>query len=72
MKRTLTIRDLMASYGEEYDLRLTVLAGENGLDRTIDVPDVNRPGLSLTGFFEYLPLTASRYSAGVKPPICTS
>lgn len=53
MKRTLTIRDLMASYGEEYDLRLTVLAGENGLDRTIDVPDVNRPGLSLTGFFEY-------------------
>ena len=33
-------------------LRLSVVVGGRGLDRTIGEPVVNRPGLALTGFFE--------------------
>ncbi len=34
-------------------LRLTLLAGQNGLQRIIRVADINRPGLALAGFFDY-------------------
>ncbi len=36
-------------------LKLETLAGEQGLDRVIDNDDINRPGLELTGYFEYFP-----------------
>ena len=34
------------------DLELEVVAGQAGLDRTIAVWELNRPGLALGGFFE--------------------
>ena len=38
----------------EYDLRLTLVAGEPGLQRRIDSPRIQKPGLALTGFTEHL------------------
>lgn len=37
------------------DLQLTLIAGSGGLKRNITVPDTNRPGLALAGYFEHLP-----------------
>ncbi|HBU68855.1 MAG TPA: HPr(Ser) kinase/phosphatase [Elusimicrobia bacterium] len=37
------------------DLKLELLAGVEGLPRSIKVPDVNRPGLALSGYFEHFP-----------------
>lgn len=34
-------------------LRLRLIAGENGLKRKIKVAEVNRPGLALSGYFDY-------------------
>jgi len=37
----------------EYDLRLNLVAGKNGIDKKhINVSEVNRPGLSLCGYYE--------------------
>ncbi|GMO54528.1 MAG: hypothetical protein Ta2C_07900 [Candidatus Endomicrobiellum trichonymphae] len=35
--------------------KLELLSGNNGLGRKITVPDINRPGLALTGFFGHFP-----------------
>ncbi len=35
--------------------QLEVIAGEQGLKRTITVDDLNRPGLEMAGYFEYHP-----------------
>jgi len=48
--RLLAIGKMLESYGRM--LRLKLVAGETGLDRTISSSDVNRPGLALTGFSE--------------------
>jgi HPr kinase/phosphorylase len=48
--RSLTIRELLESYGHMLGLR--IVAGEAGLGRTINSSDTNRPGLALAGFFE--------------------
>jgi len=37
------------------DFKLEIIAGAEGLDRLVTVPDVNRPGLAFAGFFEHLP-----------------
>ena len=37
----------------DINLQLDMLAGENGLDKEITVADINRPGLSLAGFFNF-------------------
>lgn len=34
---------------------LEVAAGENGLRRTVDTDDLNRPGLAISGYFNYYP-----------------
>ena len=34
-------------------LKLRLIAGEKGLDRLIKVAELNRPGLALSGYFEY-------------------
>jgi HPr kinase/phosphorylase len=47
---SLTVRDLFERKGDS--LRLEVLAGEEGLDREITVPDVSSPGLVFAGFTE--------------------
>lgn len=38
----------------EYDLQLTLIAGDAGLSRKIDSPRIQKPGLALTGFTEHL------------------
>ena len=46
----LTVGDLLKEQGER--LRLELVAGEKSLGRRITVPDLNRPGLALSGFTE--------------------
>lgn len=46
----LKIETLLKAYGRRLGLRL--IAGEQGLERTINSSDVHRPGLTLTGFVE--------------------
>ena len=48
--RELSIGELLGNYGRM--LGLKILTGEQGLDRTINSSDTNRPGLALTGFVE--------------------
>jgi HPr kinase/phosphorylase len=38
----------------DYDLRLTLIAGDAGLGRKVDSPRIQKPGLALTGFTEHL------------------
>jgi HPr kinase/phosphorylase len=46
----LTVGDLLKEQGER--LRLELVAGEKSLNRKIAVPELNRPGLALSGFTE--------------------
>ncbi len=46
---TITIRQLVEK------LKLEILAGEQGLDCVIDNDDIHRPGLELTGYFNFFP-----------------
>jgi HPr kinase/phosphorylase len=50
MKQKIFVRTLL---DDSNDLRLRMLAGEAGLDREIPEAEINRPGLSLTGFFDF-------------------
>ena len=50
----LTIKDLLATYG--HHLRLKLIAGAKGLQRTINNSDIHRPGLALTGFVDLFTL----------------
>ena len=50
----LTIKDLLATYGQQ--LRLKLIAGAKGLQQTINNSDIHRPGLALTGFVELFTL----------------
>ena len=47
-----TVRELLRDAGET--LRLRLLAGRAGLDREISLSRVQRPGLALTGFTDYI------------------
>lgn len=40
-------------YNEHPELMLTLIAGEKGLHKKIYNSEINRPGLSLTGFFDF-------------------
>jgi HPr kinase/phosphorylase len=46
-----TVGQFFKEHGESLEMKL--LAGENGLDRIIREPTVNRPGLALSGFTRY-------------------
>jgi HPr kinase/phosphorylase len=48
----ITVRELLKDAGES--LRLRLLAGREGLDREILLSRVQRPGLALTGFTDYI------------------
>ena len=50
--KKLIINDVLEKKGK-IDLQLCLIAGNAGLNREIKVGDVNRPGLSLAGFFDY-------------------
>ncbi|WP_319475604.1 HPr(Ser) kinase/phosphatase [Marispirochaeta aestuarii] len=48
-----TVLDLLdLELKEQNDLRLSCIGGRPGLEREIVVPDINRPGLALSGFFD--------------------
>jgi HPr kinase/phosphorylase len=47
----LTIKELFDSCSD--DLKLEWISGREGSHRTVNVSEVNRPGLSLAGYFEY-------------------
>ena len=47
-----TVRDLLDGEGQGLGLRL--VAGRRGLDRTIHLSRVQRPGLALTGYTDYI------------------
>ncbi|MDR1625644.1 MAG: HPr(Ser) kinase/phosphatase [Spirochaetia bacterium] len=50
---TFTVLDLLNLDLKEHDaLDLRCIAGRPGLVRPIEIPDVNRPGLALSGFFD--------------------
>lgn len=49
-----TVRALLRSRPESFGLSLELLAGANGLDRAITSPHVQKTGLALAGFHEYL------------------
>ncbi len=49
---TITVRELLERAGEGLSLKL--VAGRTGLERVIQQSRVQRPGLALTGFTEYL------------------
>ncbi len=53
MTKAFTVLDLIdLDLKEHNDLKLRCLAGRSGLAREINVPDLNRPGLALSGFFD--------------------
>src|SRR5882672_2873551 len=49
-----TVGALLASRPETFGLTLELLAGADGLDRIITSPHVQKTGLALAGFHEYL------------------
>jgi HPr kinase/phosphorylase len=51
MKQKIFVRNILENV--ETDLRLRVVAGADRLDREIPEAEINRPGLSLSGFFDF-------------------
>jgi HPr kinase/phosphorylase len=49
-----TVGELLASRPEAFGLPLELLAGAGGLDRVISSPHIQKTGLALAGFHEYL------------------
>src|SRR5258707_11408062 len=49
-----TVAGLRSSRPEAFGLPLELLAGANGLDRVITSPHIQKTGLALAGFHEYL------------------
>jgi HPr kinase/phosphorylase len=49
-----TVAGLLSSRPEAFGLPLDLLAGANGLDRVITSPHIQKTGLALAGFHEYL------------------
>jgi HPr kinase/phosphorylase len=52
MAHKVFLRDLLENPGD-IDLKLTAVTADRGLRKEITHPDVNRPGLSLAGFFDF-------------------
>ena len=50
-RQNVTVGQFFKEHGDTLEMKL--LAGEDGLDRTIREPTVNRPGLALSGFTRY-------------------
>src|SRR5215212_1822796 len=49
-----TVAGLLSSRPEAFGLPLDLLAGSEGLDRVITSPHIQKTGLALAGFHEYL------------------
>ena len=50
-KKKLTVADFYKVQGKKLDLQL--VSGAGGLEREIHVPELNRPGIALAGYFNY-------------------
>lgn len=50
---SMAVRELLTDLAAE-PLSLTLLAGEDGLDNVINRPRIQKPGLALAGFLEYI------------------
>ena len=53
-KPRVTVAALLASRPDAFGLPLDLLAGVDGLDRIITSPHIQKTGLALAGFHEYL------------------
>lgn len=51
VERALSVRDFVSALGER--LRLRVFGAEGSLERSITTPEIQKPGLVLTGFTEF-------------------
>src|SRR5262245_65146637 len=51
---SVTVGALLSSHPEAFGLPLELLAGADGLDRVITSPHIQKTGLALAGFHEYL------------------
>ena len=49
----MAVRELLTDAGAE-PLGLSVRAGEHGLDNLVTLPRIQKPGLALAGFVEYI------------------
>jgi HPr kinase/phosphorylase len=49
---SISVRELLADAGET--VKLVLLSGGDGLDNLLNRPSIQRPGLALTGFLEYI------------------
>src|SRR4029450_9732823 len=54
MKRSITVGGLLKSRAEAIGLPLEPLGGQDGLQRTISSPHIQKTGLALAGFDAYL------------------
>src|SRR4029434_7960258 len=54
MNRSITVGRLLKSRAEAIGLPLELLGGQDGLERTITSPHIQKTGLALTGFDAYL------------------
>ncbi len=52
MDKVLRVKDFLADLGR-IDLQIRVVAGEDALGKDIRVGDINRPGLTLAGFYDF-------------------
>jgi HPr kinase/phosphorylase len=54
MREGVTVADLLRSRPESIGLAVDLLAGQTGIERTITSPYIQKTGLALAGFHEYL------------------
>src|SRR5215472_12753165 len=54
LQLSVTVGTLLASRPEAFGLPLDLLAGADGLERLITSPHIQKTGLALAGFHEYL------------------
>ena len=52
MDNKITVKEYFENNGR-LDLQLQLLAGKGGLNKEIKVGDLNRPGLTLAGFYDF-------------------
>jgi len=61
------------------NLKVQTIAGTGGLDRSVAIPDINRPGLALAGYLDFfafdrvqvMGLTEVNYLKQLEPPLLT-
>ena len=52
MEKKIQIKDFLELV-KEFDLDLRLVAGNDGINKRIEIGDINRPGLTLAGFYDF-------------------